>query len=93
MKKYYFFFIFKFRFRRAAFNNFLKLKKIKNYKIIDLSGPFKYYLLSKILIMIVQIFPKRFRFTTGQFFLGLKYLPHTCGIGPKAKCEFHINGR
>ena len=60
MKKYYFFFIFKFRFRRAAFNNFLKLKKIKNYKIIDLSGPFKYYLLSKILIMIVQIFPKKF---------------------------------
>lgn len=60
MKKYYFFFIFKYRFRRAAFNNFLKLKKIKNYRIIDLSGPFKYFLLSKILIKIVQIFPKNF---------------------------------
>ncbi len=60
MKQYYFFFVFKYRFRRAAFNNFLKLKKIKNYRIIDLSGPFRYYLISKILIMLVQIFSNKF---------------------------------
>jgi len=60
MKKYYFFFIFKYNFRKPAFNNFLKLKKIKNYRIINLSGPLKYYLLSKVLIKLVQLYPKKF---------------------------------
>ena len=60
MKKYYFFFIFKYRFRRAAFNNFLKLEKIENYRIIDFSGPIKYYLFSKALIALVQLFPNKF---------------------------------
>ena len=60
MKKYYFFFIFKYRFRRHAFNNFLKIKKIKNYRIFDLSGPIKYFLFSKILIFITKIFNKKF---------------------------------
>ncbi len=39
-----FVFIFKYRFRRSAFNNFLKIRKLKNYRILDLSGPLKYYL-------------------------------------------------
>ena len=60
MKKYYFFFIFKYRFRRSSFNNFIKLKRIKNYRIINLSGPIKYFLFSKLLIFILSLFKKKF---------------------------------
>ena len=34
------FFIFKSNHRRLTFNNFIKLKKIKNFKFLNLSGPF-----------------------------------------------------
>ena len=59
--RHYFIFVFKHRFRKVAFNNFLKIKKIKNYRIIDLSGPYKYFLFSRLLIFIVTSFPKRFK--------------------------------
>ena len=40
-----FVFVFKYRFRRSAFNNFLKIKNLNNYRTLDLSGPLKYYLI------------------------------------------------
>jgi len=61
MKKYYFCFVFKHRLRIPAWNNFIKIKKIKNYKIIDLSGPIKYFLFSKLLIIIVSLFHKKLK--------------------------------
>jgi len=54
-KTHYFIFVFKYRFRKTAFNNFLNIRQIKNFKIIDLSGPFKYFLLSRILIFIINL--------------------------------------
>ena len=60
-KKHYFIFVFKHRFRKIAFNNFLKIKKIKNYRIIDLSGPFKFFLFSKLLIILISILPNVFK--------------------------------
>jgi len=60
-KKHYFIFVFKYRFRKVAFNNLLKFKKIKNYRLIDLSGPYKYFLFSKLLIFIIDSFPKKFK--------------------------------
>ena len=59
MKKYYFIFVFKQRLRKVAWNNFLKIKKIKNYRMIDLSGPIKYFLFSQLLIFIVNLFHKK----------------------------------
>ena len=56
MNKKFFFFIFKHRYRKNIFNNFLNIKKIYNYRIYDLSGPYKYYLFSKILIYLVEKF-------------------------------------
>ncbi len=49
----YLIFIFKHRFRRSSLNNILKCKKIKNIRIIDLSGPL-YYLLGKFLYFFVR---------------------------------------
>lgn len=60
-KTHFFIFVFKYRFRKIAFNNFLKIREIKNYKIIDLSGPFKYFLFSKLLIFVVTSFAKVFK--------------------------------
>ena len=59
MKKNYFIFVFKQRLRKVAWNNFLKIKKIKNYRIIDLSGPIKYFLFSQLLIFIINLFHKK----------------------------------
>ena len=59
MKKHYFIFVFKQRLRIASWNNFLKIKQIKNYIIIDLSGPVKFFLFSKLLIFIINSFHKR----------------------------------
>jgi hypothetical protein len=56
MKKKYFFFVFKHNFRKNAFNNFLEIKKIKNFLIFNLSGPLKYYLIGKTVIFFVQKF-------------------------------------
>ena len=56
MKSFFFFFIFKFNFRKSPFNNFLKIKKIKNFRVFDLSGPLKYYLFGKSIIFFVQKF-------------------------------------
>ena len=60
-KKNYFIFVFKHKFRKVAFNNFLKIKKIKNYRVIDLSGPYKYFLFVKLLIFIINLFPYFFK--------------------------------
>ncbi len=46
----YIFFIFKYKFRRQSLNNFLKCKKIENFKIINLSGPILCYI-GKIILM------------------------------------------
>ena len=56
MKKKIFFIVFKYRFRTASFNNFIKIKKINNFKLFNLSGPFKYYLFGKIVIFFIQKF-------------------------------------
>jgi len=73
-KTHYFFFVFKYRFRRAAFNNFLNIRQIKNYKIIDLSGPFKFFLFSKLLIFIINSFSNLFRNVTLISCDGLPFL-------------------
>jgi len=52
----FFFFVFKYNFRKNSFNNFLKINKIKNYIVFDLSGPFKYYLFGKWVIFLIQKF-------------------------------------
>ena len=56
MKNIYFFFVFKYNFRKNYFNNFIKINKIKNFKIFDLSGPFKYYFFGKVIIYLIQKF-------------------------------------
>ena len=63
-KKKYFIFVFKHRFRKIAFNNFLKIKQIKDYKVLDLSGPFKFFFFSRLLIFVVNLFPKIFENVT-----------------------------
>ena len=61
MQNNFFFFIFKHRHRKRAFNNFLKIKKIKNNYIFDLSGAIKYYLVGLPLYIFVKIFSKYFK--------------------------------
>ena len=63
-KKKLFIFVFQHRFRKIAFNNFLKIKKIKNYKVLDLSGPYKYIFFSRLLIFLITTFSKIFRNVT-----------------------------
>ena len=43
-KKKFLFFIFRYKFRVLALNNFLRSKKIGNYHLINLSGPFLSFL-------------------------------------------------
>ena len=50
-----FVFIFKYRFRRSAFNNFLKIKNLNNYRFLDLSGPLKYYLIGFPLLILNKL--------------------------------------
>ena len=50
-----FVFVFKYRFRRSAFNNFLKIKNLNNYRILDLSGPLKYYLIGFPLLILNKL--------------------------------------
>ncbi len=73
-KTHYFIFVFKYRFRKTAFNNFLNIRQIKNYKIIDLSGPFKFFLFSKLLIFIINYFSKLFTNVTLISCDGLPFL-------------------
>tara|TARA_B100000795_G_C22782492_1_gene433037 strand:+ start:75 stop:1106 length:1032 start_codon:yes stop_codon:yes gene_type:complete len=73
-KTHYFIFVFKYRFRKTAFNNFLNIRQIKNFKIIDLSGPFKYYLFSKLLILIINSSSNLFRNVTLISCDGLPFL-------------------
>lgn len=49
----YLIFIFKHRFRKKSLNNILKCKKIKNVRIVDLSGPFWSYI-GKILYFFIR---------------------------------------
>tara|TARA_B100000579_G_C22730182_1_gene803801 strand:+ start:69 stop:1100 length:1032 start_codon:yes stop_codon:yes gene_type:complete len=56
MKSKFFFFIFKYNYRKRAFNNFLKIKKIKNYYIFNFSGVFKYYLIGYPLYTLINKF-------------------------------------
>ena len=60
IQKKFFFLIFKHRFRRRALNNFIKIKKIKNYHIFDLTGFLKYYFFGKILIFLISKLEKFF---------------------------------
>jgi hypothetical protein len=57
-------FIFKNRFRRSALNNLLKKKKIKNFLIINLTGPIRYYLIGSIILFLnkLNFFSKNFCF-------------------------------
>jgi len=57
----FFFFVFKYNFRKNSFNNFLKINKIKNYRVFNLSGPFKYYLFGKWVIFLIQKFNNFFK--------------------------------
>ena len=73
-KTHYFIFVFKYRFRKVAFNNFLNIRQIKNYKIIDLSGPLKFFLFSKLLIFIINSFSDLFKYVTLISCDGLPFL-------------------
>jgi hypothetical protein len=42
-KKKFLFFIFRYKFRKLALNNLIKVKKIDNYYLINLSGPYLYW--------------------------------------------------
>tara|TARA_B100001057_G_C22768310_1_gene918557 strand:- start:137 stop:1162 length:1026 start_codon:yes stop_codon:yes gene_type:complete len=61
MKSKFFIFIFKHRFRRRALNNFLRIKKLKNFYIINLSGLIKYYLFGLPLINLIYKFREKFK--------------------------------
>ncbi len=61
MKAKFFFFIFKYKYRKRTFNNFLKLRKIKNYYIFDLSGIVKYYIFGLPLYFVANIFKRIFK--------------------------------
>ena len=61
MKNKYFFFVFRHRYRNRALNNFIKIKKIKNYYLINLSGIIKYILFGIPIIYLVSIFRKFFK--------------------------------
>ena len=56
------FFIFKYRFRRAALNNLLKKKKIKEFFLIDLTGPIKFHLVGIFLMFLdyLNLISRRF---------------------------------
>ena len=56
MKKKIFFLVFKYNFRSVYFNNFIELKKINNFRLWNLSGPFRYYLFGKLVVFFVQKF-------------------------------------
>jgi len=56
MQKKFFFLVFKYNFRSIYFNNFIKIKKIKDYRLWNLSGPLKYYLFGIFIIFFVQRF-------------------------------------
>ena len=49
----YLIFVFKHRFRQNSLNNFLRLKKIKDFKIIDFSGPL-FNIIGKFLYLILR---------------------------------------
>ena len=58
MDKKYIVFILKRRFRRASLLNILKIGKIKEFRIIDFSGPIKYVFFYKILSFFLFFFKK-----------------------------------
>ena len=57
----FFFFIFKHSYRTRTFNNFLKIKRIKNYFIFNFSGFFKYYLIGFPLYFLTNMFRSFFK--------------------------------
>jgi hypothetical protein len=61
MQKKIFFLVFKYNFRSIYFNNFIKIKKIKNFRLWNLSGPLKYYLFGIFIIFFVQRFHSFFK--------------------------------
>ena len=61
MKSKFFIFIFKHKLRRRTLNNLLKIKKIKNFYIINLSGYLNYLLLGLPLIFLINIFKEKFK--------------------------------
>ena len=60
-EKKIFFFIFKHKYRKRTFNNFLNIKKIKNYHVFDLSGTIKYYFFGKPLYFFANFFKNFFK--------------------------------
>ncbi len=61
METKFFFFIFKYNYRKRSFNNFLKIRKIKNYYIFNLSGVVRYYLFGLPLYLTANIFKRIFK--------------------------------
>lgn len=62
----YLIFIFKHRFRKNSLNNFLKCKKIMDIYIIDLSGPYFYFLFYPLIQIIQNIITSK-KLTKGYF--------------------------
>ena len=60
MKNTYFIFVHKHRFRNRVLNNFLKIKKIDNYIILNLSGALRYFLLGLPFIFLISLFKNFF---------------------------------
>jgi hypothetical protein len=56
MKNKYFIFVHKHKFRNRALNNFLKIKKIDNYVILNLSGVLRYFIFGLPLIFLTSLF-------------------------------------
>ena len=59
----FFFFVFKYNFRKSSFNNFLKIRRIRNFRVFNLSGPLRYFFLGKVVIFLVQKFNLFFKNT------------------------------
>ena len=61
MQSIFFFFIFKGKYRRRALNNFLKIKKLKNNYIFNLSGTFRYHILGLPFFLFTRLFKNIFK--------------------------------
>ncbi len=61
MKNKFFFFIFKYNYRKKSFNNFIKIRKIKNYRMYDFSGFPKYYIFGYPLYFLTKLFKTLFK--------------------------------
>ncbi len=60
MKTKYFIFVHRHRFRNRVLNNFLKIKKIDNYKVLNLSGVLRFFLFGLPFIFLISLFKNFF---------------------------------